>query len=361
MADSILRTGTEALIPEENAKEIIQGAIAQSTVLSMFRRLPNMSSKVLSQPVLDMLPTAYFVDGDTGQKQTTKMQWSKKKITAEEIAVIVPIPEAVLDDARDNGYDIFGEVTPRVQEAFGKVIDNAILFGVNKPTSWRDGLVASAIAAGNTVTSTGDVFIDIFGENGVIAKVEEDGFIPNGVAASVKLRGKLRGLRDDNKQPLFVQNLRESSAPYALDGMPIYFAMNGVWDNTTAELIAGDFSQAVYAIRQDLTMKVLSEAVIQDAEGNIVYNLAQQDMVALRFVMRLGWEVPNPINSLNQDAATRFPFAVYQPTSGVEGQSLVVNEPSTVADLKAWLDARGISYPTDALKPDLQALYEANK
>jgi len=313
MADVILRSGAEALIPEEQAHEIIQGAVAQSTVLSMFRRLPNMASNVLSMPVLDMLPMAYFVDGDTGQKGTTKVQWDKKKIYAEEIAVIVPIPEAVLNDARDNGYDIIGEVTPRVQEAFGKVIDGAILFDVNKPASWRDGLVESAISATNVVTASGDIFIDIFGEDGVISLVEQDGFIPNGVASAVSLRGKLRGLRDDNKNPIFVQNLREGSAPYALDGMPIHFSMNGAWDSALATLIAGDFSQGVYSIRQDLTLKVLTEAVIQNPDGTIAYNLAQQDMVALRFVMRLGWEVPNPINALNSDKTTRFPFAVYQP------------------------------------------------
>lgn len=362
--EPILRPGAEALIAEEQSRTIIQGAIAQSTVLSMMRRLQNMSSKTMSMPVLDLLPTAYFVDGDTGQKQTTKMQWSKKKITAEEIAVIVPIPESVLDDARDSGYDIFGEVSPRVEEAFGKVIDNAILFDVNKPTSWRDGLVTSAIAAGNVVTSTGDLFLDIFGEDGVIAKVEEDGYIPNGVAASVTLRGKLRSLRDDNKNPIFVQNLRESAAPYALDGMPIYFAMNGVWDTTKAELIAGDFSQAVYSIRQDLTVKLLTEAVIQDANGDIVYNLAQQDMVALRFVMRLGWEVPNPINALNPTANTRFPFAVYQPTGTTpEGQmaplSVSPYDGMTVAELKELLAERGIEYPSTAKKADLVALLEA--
>lgn len=75
----------------------------------------------------------------------------------------------------------------------------------------------------------------------------------------------------------------------------------------------GDMSQAVYSIRQDLTVKLLDQAVIQDPEGNIVYNLAQQDMVALRFVMRLGWELPNPINALSPNEETRFPFAVYVP------------------------------------------------
>ena len=114
------RTGAESLIPEDRAAEIIQGAIAQSAVLSMGRRLANMTSKQTRLPVLDALPIAYFVNGDNGQKKTTKQAWDKKTIVAEEIAVIVPIPEAVLDDA---DYDIWGEVRPRIQEAFGKVIE----------------------------------------------------------------------------------------------------------------------------------------------------------------------------------------------------------------------------------------------
>jgi len=47
-----------------------------------------------------------------------------------------------------------------------------------------------------------------------------------------------------------------------------------------------------------------------DGAGNIIYNLAQQDMVALRAVMRLGFALPNPINRMNPTAATRYPFAV---------------------------------------------------
>lgn len=311
--DVILRSGAEALIPEEVSHEIVQGAVAQSAVLTLFRRLPNMASNKHRMPVLDMLPMAYFVNGDTGQKQTTKMAWKNKYITAEEIAVIVPIPEAVLDDARDNGYDIWAETTPRVQEAFGAVIDNAILFDVNKPSTWRDGLVKSATDTGCVVTSTGDLFLDIFGENGLEAKVEASGFIPNGVISSVQMRGKLRGLRDDNKNPIFMKSLTDGNTTYALDGMPMSFQVNGAWDSTKAQMIMGDMSQAVYAIRQDLTVKLLDQAVIQDPNGEIVYNLAQQDMVALRFVMRLGWELPNPINALQPDETKRFPFAVYVP------------------------------------------------
>ena len=94
------RSGAESLIPVQESNEIIQGVIAQSI--------------------------AYFVNGDSGQKKTTKQAWDKKFIIAEEIAVIVPIPESVLDDS---DYDIWGEVKPRVTEAFGTKIDGAALFG----------------------------------------------------------------------------------------------------------------------------------------------------------------------------------------------------------------------------------------
>ena len=67
------RSGAESLIPVQESNEIIQGVITQSAVLQRGRRLPNMTSRQYKMPVLDMLPIAYFVNGDTGQKKTTKM------------------------------------------------------------------------------------------------------------------------------------------------------------------------------------------------------------------------------------------------------------------------------------------------
>ena len=180
------RTGAESLIPEERAREIIQGVVTQSAVLSRGRKLPNMSSRTYKMPVLDMLPLAYFVNGDSGQKKTTKMAWDKKFITAEEIAVIVPIPEAVLDDS---DYDIWGEVRPRVEEAFGKKIDGAVLFDEDKPSSWRDGLVTTATKAKSEVTlgSSDSLYDKIMGEDGVIAKVENSGFFVTGHMADISM------------------------------------------------------------------------------------------------------------------------------------------------------------------------------
>ena len=308
----ISRNDLSGLIPEPVTREIIQGVTQGSAVLQMGRRLPNMTSKTQSMNVLDMLPMAYWVDGDTGVKQTTRMAWDKKKIYAEELAVIVPIPEAVLDDA---GYDIWGEVRPRLVEAFGKKIDDAILFGTDKPTSWRDDLLTTATKAGAVVTATSDTFTDILGVGGVISKVEESGFMPTGAMSAVKMRAILRGLKDTTGQPVFKTDM-QGNTQYALDGIPMTFPMNGSFDPTKALMIVGDFSQLTYAIRQDVTYKMLDQATIIDpTTKQVVYSLAQQDMVALRAVMRLGWEIPNPINAFQPDETKRSPFAVYKPAS----------------------------------------------
>lgn len=308
--DAVLidRTGADTLIPETRAREIIQGTIARSAVLSQGRKLPNLSSKTHKMPVLDMLPIAYFVNGDTGNKKTTNMKWDKKIITAEEIAVIVPIPEAVLDDSE---YDIWAEVRPRVEEAFGKVIDGAVLFGVNAPDSWRDDIVTTATNATSVVTfgSSDSLYDKIMGEGGVIAKVEESGFFVTGHMADISMRAKLRGLKDSTGNPIFKSDMQESTR-YSLDGSAMTFPNNGSFDKSKALMISGDFSQLVYAIRQDITFKLFTEGVVQNTDGTIAYNLMQQDMVALRAVMRLGWEIPNPINSLKTDKAKRCPFAI---------------------------------------------------
>lgn len=308
-ADAIDRTGAEALISEEVSNEIIQGVAEQSAVLRMGRKLPNMSKKKYRMPVLDMLPVSYWVAGDTGFKKTSKMAWKNKYIIAEELAVIIPIPEAVLDDA---DYDIWGEVRPRAVEAMGKKIDGAILFGDDKPDTWRDDIVTGATSVGNVVTfsASDDLYDKIMAEDGAIAKVEEAGFFPSGHMADVTMRAKLRGLKDSTGQPIFKSDM-QGSTTYSLDGSPIDFPRNGAFDKSKALMITGDFSQLVYSIRQDVTYKLLTEATIVDpSTKEVIYALAQQDMVALRIVMRLGWEVPNPINNLKSKEAERFPFAI---------------------------------------------------
>jgi HK97 family phage major capsid protein len=312
------RSDAAALIPQDVSAEILKHIPEKSSVMGLARKLPNMSRAQKRLPVMSALASAYFVNGDTGKKQTSEVNWENKYVNAEELAVIVPISEAVLDDA---DYDIWGEVKPSIEEAFGLAIDQAVLYGTNIPAAWTTdlgaaGLVAGATAAGHVVSQA--LFADLYeaimaetagGVDGVLMRIEADGFMASGHIAAMSLRGMLRGVRDANGQPIFVRSMQDLSR-YELDGSPIHFPLNGAIVEASSLLISGAWNQLVYSMRTDITYKILTEAVIQDGAGNIIYNLAQQDMVALRAVMRLGFALPNPINRINPTAATRYPFAV---------------------------------------------------
>jgi HK97 family phage major capsid protein len=312
----IARSDAAALIPEQVSNEILDMVPWASAVMSMGRRLADMSTNQTRLPVMSALATAYFVSGDTGLKQTSEVNWANKYIDAEELAVIVPIPQAVLDDAN---YDIWAQVKPSVIEAFGIAIDQAVLYGTNIPATWTTdlgaaGIVAGALAASHNVSLAGytDLYEAILGEtaggtSGLFGLVEADGFMVSGSIAHLTMKRKLRNVRDSDGGLIFSNNMQQAGA-YLLDGAPCMFPTNGAI-SATYYLISGMWNQLVYAMRQDVTYKVLTEAVIQDGAGNIIYNLAQQDMVALRCVMRLGFALPNPINRVNPTAATRFPFA----------------------------------------------------
>ena len=305
------RADAEAIIREQVVSNIFQDAPKHSVFLSMAKKLPNMTSNQTRMRVLDFLPTAYWVNGDTGMKQTTRQAWDNVFINAGELAVIVPISDAVLSDAE---FDIFGEVTPRVMEAIGQKVDAAVIFGDNRPAEWGLDIISRARQAGNNVSpATGKDYYDlILGENGVFAKVEDDGYGVTGALAPMTFKSKLRGLRDTTGQPIFKSNMQDV-ARYSLDGAPITFPENGAFYANIAQLVVGDFSQAVYAIRQDITVKILDQGVIQDPDTKeIIYNLAQQDMTALRIVFRMGWALPNPATRLNEDR-TGCAFAYLEP------------------------------------------------
>lgn len=281
-------------------------AVEESAFMRMAQRLPNMGAQVAYMSVMSALPIAYFVNGDTGLRQTTEVKWKDKNLNAEELAVIVPIPINVIRDAKT---DLQARVKKPIGTAIGKAVDAAVLFGTNAPSAWPDDILTSATTASHVVSlaTKTDVYEALLDEDGVLAKVEADGFMSSGAVAHTSMKGKLRGNRSSQGMPIFARTL---DGNYAFDGDPIFFPRNGGFDVSKALLVAGDWNEVVYALRQDMEFNVFTEGVIQDNAGNIVWNLAQQRMVAIMVTVRLAWQIANPINWMNETEATRFPFAV---------------------------------------------------
>jgi|SRR6476620_2468216 len=303
--DQISRSNGSALIPEEVSLALLTEVVGKSEALSIFTNIP-MGTSQTTMPVLSSLPTAYFVNGDTGLAQTTKMAWDKKYLNAEPLAVIVPISK---DVAADMSIDVWNSVKPALIEALGRTIDAAVFFGTNKPSSWPNAIVAGATAASATVTrgantaAQGGVPADI---SDAFTLLELDGFDADFIIARTNYKGLLRDARDANGN-----KLSEVSSNQAY-GVGITYPMRGLWTPGTGncEFITGDKTQAVMGVRQDLTFEILDQAVIQDGTGAIVYNLAQQDMMALKVTMRVAYQIANTIRRDNEVEASRYPFSL---------------------------------------------------
>lgn len=301
----------DPLVPTPVSAQIIQEMPHSSYTLGLAQTVP-MSSKTSRQPVLSALPDAYWVSGDTGLKSTSAQDWENLSLVAEELAVIIPIPEAYLDDSQ---IPVWDQVRPRIAAAFGKKLDQACFFGTSKPASWTSAaIIPGAVAAGNTVAiGTGlDIGVDIaqMGE-----QLDLDGFELNSFAARPGFAWKLTQARNaSDNTPIYGPGNVDAGIASSLYGLPMHQVRNGSWDRSVASLVGGDFSKAIVGIRQDITFKIFTEGVISDDSGNVVLNLMQQDSVALRAVMRVGYALANPITELNSNGNTRFPFSVLTPT-----------------------------------------------
>lgn len=315
--DVIDRPGASATIPTEQAREIIQLLPQTSVALRLARRAPNMSAHQRQVPVLSVLPLAYFVNGDGGLKQTTKTGWEGLMLTAEEIACIVPIHENVLNDS---AYPLWQEIRPQIAAAIGLTLDRAVFFSTNKPASWPVGVDAGARAtlpASSMVVTRGTNTPDKGGISGdlsdLYSAVERKGYEVSGLLLNPIYRGFVRQARN-----LQGDQLAELLGGDVYGFEPTY-GLRGGWSagaNVT-EGFAGDFSQMIIAIREDIDWLISREAVISDETGKVILNLFQADSVALRVKFRCAMQIAQPVTPEVGAKASRYPFAVIQGTGAV--------------------------------------------
>lgn len=286
-------------IPDAQVSEIIKAVPERSVALARARKA-RLSTKVTKQPVLSALPEAYWVNGDTGLKQTTSAKWENLTITAEELAVLVPIPNALVDDS---AIPLWSEVRPLLVEALGVKTDNAILYGYDKPASWPAAILPGAVAAGNVVTPSADLMVDIGKLGGAIAG---DGFAMDGFVAPAGYAWALRIARDGNGRPI-----------YDGDGKTVYGVSldeSRIFPAGVVNLLAVDWTSHVVGIRQDMTFDMFDQMVISDADGKVIFNAAQQDSKVMRVVFRLGFQTAIPVirgaGGEQRPAAGRYPAAV---------------------------------------------------
>ena len=307
-----LVTRTDVPIPTEEVGELLKVMPEESVLLKRARRQP-MSTKTVKQTIMTTFPDAYWVDGDTGLKQTSKQSFAQPTMTAEELAVIAVVPDAVIDDS---SLPIWATLRPFLAEAIGKKVDQAAIYGIDKPTSWPLALVPGAIAAGviapgNLAATPADARKDagqLVADLG-LKMARDAGANLSGLIAQAGTGWELDRIRDADRRPIY------DGVAGALRGVPFDELKNGAWSSvgtgdTAVPIIGVDWSQVYVGIRQDITVKMLDQAVISDADGKVIFNLAQQDAKALRVVFRVGYQAVMPVNHQQLDPTKRFPAGV---------------------------------------------------
>ena len=323
MAD-ITRADALALLARQDLNEIIKPDTQESAALAAFRTI-RMSAGTARMPVLSAIPTAGWVTDDasgdiTGVKPTSKATWANKDLIAEEMAVIIPIHENTL---ADSNFDIWGEVRPLVAQEFGRILDAAVFFGTNKPATWTDpALIPGAIAAKNYIVEgklpDGTASLDLAEDfNEAFGYVEDYGFDVNSAFTGRFLRRRLRGLRDADGQPIYLDGIKRDGSTPEIYGQSLRYVNNGGWNNAVATALVGDANKVVIGIREDVQVKLLTEATV----GGI--NLAEKDMVALRFKFRVAFATAYSLARVG-GAPTDYPFAIIAPTDPTPGDNVPV-------------------------------------
>lgn len=322
MAADISRSDIATLIQDAYAPDFLAHTTKSSVVLSAFPTR-SLGTKTTNLPVLSTKPHAAWVaesaTQDSGVKPTAQATWANKTLVVEELAVIVPIHENVIDDAT---VDVVSDITRQGAEAIAFALDAAVLFGHQKPLSWvSDDLFASATAGSNIFTTDANSGPDdLAGSILQAAEALSEVYDPTSILARRGLRYRLANLRAEDGVPIFMSSM--SNVPGATDqvhGLMTHWVSGTVddgasgdalvWDPAVADALIVDRSRVLIGVRQDITVKYLDQATV----GSV--NLAERDMVALRFKARFAYALGDNV-ATGTEVGTSSPVAAVVPAGG---------------------------------------------
>lgn len=314
--------GDAVILPVVDAARVINGTVRESAALSTFTQVPT-TTKDSVVPVLNRDVEASWVSGDTGRKSVDTPQWTGQSLVAEDLAVLVPVPDNLI---ADQSFSLTDAMMPLFARAMARGIDRAALFGVNKPAGWESpSLLEAAAEVGNTVETGTDPAEDLLSaaELPSIQGYSVDRAIvrPGWQFAAARVR-----THD------LVANPAGAADPFPLTlaGLPLYLNPPA-FDASAAAAFVIDSSCCLIGLRQDIAVTEHPDGVIADEDGKVLLSAAQQDVTIFRVVMRVGYLLAKPPTDAGLPAAERAPVAAVVPASGnsVSGQSASAHAAST--------------------------------
>lgn len=273
------------LLPVPVSQTFIQ-ALNRLSAIPQLVQVDRITTRKETWPVYLGRPVAAFVN-EGAAKPVTGAEFGVDEVNIKKIACIVPFTQELLEDATEDPRVLVNE---DVRQAIANLIDAHAL-----------GYQAGAAIVGNfddesgSTTSTVELLAtpgDAFrvAVSAAMAIIEGNGYDPNGVAAAWDVKGHIR----DARQTTETTNVVYPGGPDGDDpiglGLPIRYTTNLDAFPPAAGKVAAvvaDWRQARLAIRQDIQVDVSDQATIDN--GGTLIHLWQQNMVALRYEVRVGF------------------------------------------------------------------------
>lgn len=287
--------GVGYTIPEPLANEVIRlesVGYGKARQLFSYNLLTQGNTKRVT--ALGSTLSVYWLE-EGEKKPSSQPSFSIVTLALKKLAVIVPMTEEAVEDS---GVDLTGLVAQLIREAINKEVD--LQFFNGDGTVWTGIFNDSSIPkdeldANDTGAKLRPEHIIALADN-TPAGVEGKYIMHRTVLSKVRtLRQNADGTGDYLYSPLgggdwgtingYPVELIEAAPTYA----------STLFDGNKPIMMFGDFKRGVaYGEKSEVRLKMLDQATITDTDGETVINLAEQDMIALRAVQRVGFKVTLP-------------------------------------------------------------------
>ena len=260
-------------LPVDVAQEILAKTQNESAVMALARQivLPGRGAAI---NVIASDPEAAWV-GETSAKTVSNPGLATKVMRAYKLAVIVPFS----NEFRRDVASLYDAIVERLPRALGAKFDATVFGAVNAPGTDFDTFAAATAQSIGT-----DAYAGLVAADGDIAA---HGGIMNGVVLAPQGKSILLGATDEQKRPLFINNVSEGAIPMVLGARTLQ--SKGAYKAGTPNMVGvvGDWTQAMYGTVEGVRIDYSSDATL--TSGNTTINLFQQNMFAVRAEIEVGF------------------------------------------------------------------------
>jgi len=279
-SDSDNNTGSDHLIPPADFSKTIFDLELEYGVAKKYCDVRTVSSNSMTIPVYDTRITVESTE-EAGTKPITTPAWSQKTVTLGKYTAIVPMTEEMIEDS---AFDLFSMVSQQFATEYARIEDTLVF------TDATTGIVAQGgtnVVRTDTTTISSITYNDL---NEMIYGVPPKSMNGGRFFMNRAILGVIQRITTTDGFYIWQPNVNGAVAG-TIWGYPVELVE--VMSSTLTEsantpyIIFGNLKFVVMIEKGGMKLKVLEEGLLED-EDNTEYNLAQQDMIALRGVKRLG-------------------------------------------------------------------------